>query len=464
MRSIFARLLTSHAVVVILATLMLGLTLSYVVHQQSIEVKRKDLLQRGASVAAYIAPQVQSGQMPGPATLHSLGEITGAVIWLVDGDRKVVAGNPPPYWRSTPAGLERLGEVFTGSAQSWVSASRRLADRSIVVAVPVQKLGRPIAVFLYFPYAAIETSSLNLFQLFLLPFLASILVAIALGWLMSRSLIAPIRDIGISAARFSAGDHSSRAKATGEDEIGMLGRTFNYMAESIERTEANRRDFLANVSHELKTPVACVQAMTEALLDDVVVDPNERKKYLQRIISESHRMDSLIKDLLDLSRIEAGELKINFQSLPIELFLKSQIDKMSEMLAEKQLTATLEISEASLRVIADSDRLAQVFDNLLSNAIRYSPTGGAISLKVWTSGYRVLIDVADQGDGIPAEELPKIFERFYRVEKSRTRSAGGTGLGLAICKRLMEAMRGTITAESPAGSGAIFTISLPQAN
>ncbi|MBO9606414.1 MAG: HAMP domain-containing protein [Paenibacillaceae bacterium] len=230
------------------------------------------------------------------------------------------------------------------------------------------------------------------------------------------------------------------------------------------RLDKLRKDFVANVSHELRTPLSMLQGYSEALVDDIAATPEERQEMAQVIHDESLRMGRLVKDLLDLARMEAGHLELSFEEVELTQLLKRVHRKFLALCKERGIRLELELGGAPLALAsADEDRLEQVLTNLLDNAIRHTPEHAGIALRGWTEGDDVLLEIADEGSGIPPEDLPYIFERFYKADKARTRgSSGGTGLGLAIVRNLIDAHRGTIRAQSALGKGTTFTISLPR--
>ncbi|WP_276351741.1 HAMP domain-containing sensor histidine kinase [Cohnella caldifontis] len=236
------------------------------------------------------------------------------------------------------------------------------------------------------------------------------------------------------------------------------------------RVDKLRKDFVANVSHEIRTPLSMVQGYSEALLDDIAASPEERRELVQVIHDESLRMGRLVKDLLDLARMEAGHMEMNFQQVDVDALMGRVYRKFSALAKDRGIAlAKSEPQEALVLQAADPDRLEQVLTNLLDNAFRHTPAGARIRMearrKEAPRGGDVLeLAVSDEGAGIPAEDLPYIFERFYKADKARKRESngsGGTGLGLAIVKNIVQAHQGKIRAESEAGKGTVFTIDLP---
>ncbi|CAG7611896.1 Sensor histidine kinase ResE [Paenibacillus solanacearum] len=233
------------------------------------------------------------------------------------------------------------------------------------------------------------------------------------------------------------------------------------------RLDKLRKDFVANVSHELRTPLSMLQGYSEALLDDIAASPEERKELAQVIHDESLRMGRLVKDLLDLAKMETGNMELHFRELELEPFLRRIQRKFAALSKEREVVITCSFSDDGLVLMrADEDRLEQVLTNLLDNALRHTPPHAAIELRAsrleWRGEPAVQIDIADQGHGIPPEDLPFIFERFYKADKARTRGAsGGTGLGLSIVKNIVEAHDGAVQVKSQLGQGTTFSILLP---
>ncbi|MBI2803696.1 MAG: HAMP domain-containing protein [Planctomycetes bacterium] len=231
----------------------------------------------------------------------------------------------------------------------------------------------------------------------------------------------------------------------------------------LRRLERLRQEFVANVSHELKTPLSVIAACVETLIDGGMDDVENRGRFLQRVLEESHRLHALILDLLSLARIESGDQHWILKPLLVADLVQASIDRHQARARGKKQTLTLDSSaKASVQVMADQEALSEILDNLVDNAVKYTPEGGVIRLNWWPEDGHVNLEVQDTGIGIPESDLPRIFERFYRVDKARSREMGGTGLGLSIVKHLVQAMQGGIRASSTLGQGSTFTVRLPK--
>lgn len=228
------------------------------------------------------------------------------------------------------------------------------------------------------------------------------------------------------------------------------------------KLEKLRKDFVANVSHELRTPIAMLQGYSEALLDDVAQSEAERKELAKVINDESLRMGRLVNELLDLARMESGFINLNLESVQIKPFVERVVHKFSNLAKEEEIELITDIQLDCEEIEIDPDRIEQVLTNLIDNAIRHTPKGGKITVNGRVDGKGIYLKVQDTGSGIPPEDLPFVFERFYKADKARTRGKAGTGLGLAIAKNIVVAHDGEITVESKLGQGTAFTIKIPR--
>lgn len=462
-RSIFSKILLSHIGIILLSTISLTLFMSYLVRSNAVDTKRQDLLFKGQAVVELLEPNLLAGNIPTDESLARISELAGGRIWIINEKGSVLAGQPPVNWsKQFQEDRQEYLDLFTDSPHSWIRPAYR-KDPSIVVTFAVPGTPVPIVIFLDAPITGVNKTVSSLERILLYSLLASILTAIMAGFLISRSLTKPIANISQAAKNFAAGNYNSRTTAIAANEIGELGRTFNAMAESLAQIEQNRRNFLANVSHELKTPVTSIQALSETILDGLAPQPEQQQRYIATIFQESKRLDRLIMDLLDLSQLEADELSIVCEKLNLQTWLAAETDKLEPLLAPKQLRLHLTIPELLPPAWADKDRLSQVLTNLITNAIRYSPHESEITINLSATKQHLAISVSDLGSGISPADLPYIWDRFYRADKSRARSYGGTGLGLAITKKLVEAMHGSITVDSTVGKGSTFTFTLPLA-
>jgi two-component system, OmpR family, sensor kinase len=287
--------------------------------------------------------------------------------------------------------------------------------------------------------------------------LAAVL-SLALGVFVSRLLTAPLARLTRAAQAVAAGDLSQRVEVRSEDEIGELGSAFNGMAASLAEAETLRRNLIADVSHELRTPLTIIQGNIQAILEGVYL---LEMAQMASLYDETRLLTRLVDDLHDLALAEAGQLRLEHAPVDLVALARAAVGQFGPTADAAGVKLALTADEDSLTVLGDADRLAQALRNLVSNALRHTPAGGQVVMRVARAGGHAEIQVADTGSGIAAEDLPYVFDRFYRGDKSRSRRGGGAGLGLAITRQLVMAHGGQITVASPPDQGTTFAITLP---
>lgn len=289
----------------------------------------------------------------------------------------------------------------------------------------------------------------------------ALVVSTIVAFFLSNSITRPLAAITRATEAMARGDYQQSIPVAGEDEIALLATGFNRMARAVEQARQSQRDFLANVSHDLRTPLTSIRGFAQAILDGQVSDTAGYIHAATIIQEEAGRMSDLVEELLDLARLEAGNVKMARERLDLTALVRSSIEARTPQAAAAGVTLRAEGADVPA-VMGDEGRLKQVFDNLLDNAIKYTPLGGMVTVSIRQDGKWVAVAVADTGRGIPKEDLPRIFERFYRADKSRGETVGA-GLGLAIAKEIVSAHGGRITVESEEGQGSVFTVFLPAA-
>jgi signal transduction histidine kinase len=285
-------------------------------------------------------------------------------------------------------------------------------------------------------------------------------IALVIARWVARGMTQPLRDMAQAAHRMETGDYSQRVKTESRDEVGELAVAFNRMSSELENLERLRRDLVANVSHELKTPISALRAHLENLLDGVEVPDPET---LQVMLAQSERLGRLVDQLLELSRLESGDVPLERRHVELAPLVTEVLSEIEVARPDRGVRLAEAVPEDLPPVFADRERVHQVLFNLLDNAVRFTPAGGRVTVSASRHNGSVDVAVADTGPGIAAEDLPRVFERFFRVDESRSRDDGGTGIGLAIARSVVEAHGGRIWAESEPGRGTTFTFELPTA-
>ncbi len=304
----------------------------------------------------------------------------------------------------------------------------------------------------------------------------ALIVSIALAVIVTRSVTQPLRHVAQAAQRVATGNYDQPVPVEGSLEVKEVAENFNHMAQKVRDTQHSQRDLLANVTHELKTPLTSIQGFAQAIKDGAASEPDAIKRSATIIYDEAARMGRMVAELLDLARIESGQIVMRREPVLIDQVLRGIVEQMGPRAQHSNLALISDIPIDLPTITGDGDRLAQVFGNLIDNAIKHTPSGGKVTVtarvlsgssaakknKPWPGGLE--ISVADTGHGIPQEDLSRIFERFYQVDKSRARARSGgssLGLGLSIVKEIVTAHGGSIHAESVVGLGTRFVVVLP---
>ncbi len=288
---------------------------------------------------------------------------------------------------------------------------------------------------------------------------AALVTAILVSTYITRRIVQPIQEMQTASQRIADGRYEERVQVVGEDELAELAHSFNQMVDQLEQTEHRRRQLIGDVAHELRTPLSSIKSVLEGLQDGVLPTEPATFSNLQREVS---RLQRLVQDLEELSKAEAGQITLQQEVTYQVAFAQAAVDRLARQYEDKGVQLHTKVPTDLPPVYVDVPRMTQVMLNLLGNALQYTPSGGQVTVRAWASDHEVHIAVQDNGVGLAAEDLLHVFERFYRVDKSRSRSGGGSGIGLTIARHLVEAHHGRLVATSPGlEQGSTFTITLP---
>ena len=343
-------------------------------------------------------------------------------------------------------------DMFSSSYQSGAFRSR--------AASPVLYQNQIIGAVYAYEYDTEQAALLEGLQSNLLRLSAGIaVVMLGLSGLLSRAMTRKIGRLLTAIRQVREGAYSHRAEVRGHDEIAQLAQEFNSLTDRLQTTENARRRFASDAPHELKTPLAATRLLTDSILQTDNIDPETTREFVTDIGQEAERLSRITEDLLRLTRLDSGVL--DPPAVVDVLPVLEQVMRMMSLIAQEKGTELTYRSEGTCTVLSSRDEIHQIIYNLTDNAVKYSPSGSTVQVSLFREAGQVVLTVEDNGAGIPEEDLPRLFERFYRVDKARSRAAGGTGLGLAIVSDTVERRGGTVTAANRPSGGAVFTVRWP---
>lgn len=429
MKTIFTKLVGSYILIVVISLVVIGVSLSFMFNDYLFEQKERELIIKGQDMAQVVKPFLVEKEDPHDFVnmANRLDLNLGTEVWVVDKKGAVIAtAANHEYCEGNYLEASELKKMQSGSISVYKGKSQYFQEPVIRVIIPIIQEEKVIgAIVLYSPIQGINKVLASLSQLVLTAGIISLAIAFLIGIILSRRISRPILTITEASTLIAKGQKQVTVPTdTRIEEINQLGRTFNDMSSKVEANEERMKEFVANVSHELRSPLTSIKGFVKALIDNKGKTPEAQHRFLTIINDETDRLSQLVNDLLILSRSEE------------EIFLKPEVIKLKEFI-ENVL-------------------------NLLDNALKYSPPGGNVSISLKESEEMISISISDSGLGIPESDLPHIWDRFYRVDKDRSRETGGTGLGLAIVKQLTEKNGGQVEVESVLSKGSTFSVRFPK--
>ncbi len=470
---IFVKLILAVVIVLVVALTGVDFLASRIAEKTYLETLIRELTDRARMAKAIRSLGGLSFTEPGTRVL---ARSSGARVTVIDRSGRVLAeSDASPEHMENHAKRPEVRAALRGQDGWSKRTSPTLGVDFLYVAIPISEGALRLAM----PLSEIDRH-VDIIRLRMLAGTAiAFLPAIILAALFARQVSSRLSQIITYAAELAKGNFHARLGWTGRDELNVLGRKLDETGEKLqkmfkelqheraelEKLERIRKDFVINVSHELRTPLASIQGYTETLLDGALEDADHNVRFLSIIRQNAERLARLTEDLLTLSRIEMRRQRFQFASYYVRRLLDDAVDSLRPMAEKKRITLTVEEVSPDLEVFCDAEAVYQVLSNLIDNALKYTPEGKSI-----ISGARPIVEsgrdmveifVRDTGIGIPEADLARLFERFYRVDKARSRELGGTGLGLAIVKHLSIAQGGDVRVESDLGKGSTFYFSLP---
>ena len=451
--SLRARLWLSYAFLITTALTIVAVVLLVFLVRNPLQTRQ--IQQELKSAQALIAADPKR-YLADAAALEAVARENKVRVLVFNASRKVLSDTGQgqaslPFPRKNILG-RNTQTALDENGTAWLYSSARLNDnRILVVAAPRPRV----------PVLSIFTDEL------LSPILQGGAIALALSlilaYMLSRWVADPLQKVVVAARAYPA-EAMKPIPAQGPQEVQDLTRAFNSMVRRVDGAQRSQRDFVANVSHELKTPLTSIQGFAQAILDNTADTPEARTHAAAIIYNESARMHRMALDLLDLARLEAGTADLNMSPVEVGALLRSVLEKFTPQAQKAGVGLFVDVPEGLPTINGDGDRLAQVFTNLVDNALKFTPADGRVTLSAKKAGVEMELSVTDTGSGVPEEALPRLFDRFYQADPSRASGERrGAGLGLSIVKEIVEAHGGKIGVRSRAGHGTTFVIHLPLA-
>ncbi|MFX3623046.1 MAG: sensor histidine kinase [Ectobacillus sp.] len=392
--------------------------------------------------------------------VFAFNKISNAELLFVSNPRDLSACLPFDIQYNPIISEKDRQKLLAGRTIAKTGYEERFERNIMGVVVPVLDGKKLVGIiYSYLPIKGIKDLIFEM-GLILAPLAFALIVLTA--WIGRKIVIAvtkPLSQMERISYKMSKGDFTERINISSNDEIGKMAAAFNKMARALQKEDLQRKEFLANVSHELRTPLSYIKGYSEAILDGVVKQ-EQQLKFMALIHKEAGRMQRLVHDLLDLAQLEGDLFPLKKQPLVLAQLIEDTLETYEPKLTEKQIMLKKQLNPDIIAQV-DEDRIQQVIHNIMDNAIRYTPIAGSISVSLQQNGSFGRLTIADTGIGIAKEHLEKLGERFYRVDKARSRQNGGTGLGLAIVKQIVEIHEGSFWIESEAGKGTAAIIELP---
>ncbi len=468
---IFTKLILAVTGVLVVALTSVNLIATPRVRASFLQLLERELTEKARGLE-LVLPRDQ-------ADFARIGSLVGGrITWIAPDGRVLGDSEADPEKMENHSNRPEVAQALGGQIGSSLRSTSTVGIAGIeffYIAVPIRVPATGSVLRLAIPSAEVDQRVRELRNAVLLATALAFLPAVLLAAYFARYVSNRLGAIIDFTRSLTRGDFHARLENIGSGELGMLSTNLNETGEKLqfvmarletehaelEKVERVRKDFVINVSHELRTPLASIQGYTETLLDGAMNEPANAARFLNIIRQNTERLTRLTADLLALSRIELGQEKFNFAFHPVNRLLSENVDSMLPLAQRKGISLHLEPAADVAVVFADAEAVHQILTNLLENAIKYTPNGGSVTVRTQPiSGDRLEISVSDTGMGIPAEDLARLFERFYRVDKARSKALGGTGLGLAIVKHLTHAHGGDVRVESKVDQGSTFAFSL----
>lgn len=463
--TIFVKLTGTLFVVILICLAIVGTSLSFMFKNYLFNQKERELTIKGRDTAEVVKPFLISNEDPHVVVnlLNRSDLNLGTEVWVVDKKGSVLAAAANHrYCEGNALAESELRDMRAGLVTVTRGQAQYFTQSVIRVTVPIidkdDVLG---AIILYSPILGISRALHSIVEMIVFAGLLSLVIAFLIGMYLSKRLSEPIINMTAASAAIANGEKNVEVPVdTNIEEINQFGKTFNYMAGKIEENEEKMKNFVANVSHELRSPLTSIKGFVQALIDNKGKTEQDRKKFLHIVSRETGRLDNLVSDLLTLAKADNDNNEVADEVDAVKI-VHEILTQFKTVASEKGISFMIRDDESVPKIKVIPNELKQIIINLVDNAIKFSSCPSTIEIGFETLGQCMHISIADQGCGIPEGDLPYIWDRFYRVDKARSRETGGTGLGLSIVKELAEKNYGTVDAKTTFGKGSTFIVAFP---
>lgn len=469
-RSLANQLLVTYLLVLTIALFTVGIWALFLIKTESITELRNALeveaMNLGLEIDNDLALDSPAARRRIKAAADRHADKVGVTITVVDDEGHIIAdsGNKPQMEGENISNQPEINEALAGIAAIYTRESTRTNSEWLFVAYPIRAAGQTDGVIrLGLPLNQLNQRLHKDFMTFLEFILGTGCITVLISLWLAKRVTRPISEMSAMAKSIAhSGDISAFVPIRRQDEIGELGLSFNQMIGRLRQQEQLRQAFVANASHELKTPTMAIGSVVEALQAGAARDPELRDQFLASLEKLVDRQSVLIQDLLDITRLDGGLEKDWHETVNVAKVIQDAVEEIRPQAEKKQVELSNRADTNGLTVEGNSSQLQRALVNLLTNAVNYTPGKGKVDVNVDLLGSdQVAVRISDTGAGIEPSDLPHIFERFYRGDKARTRAGGGTGLGLAITQEIIMKHRGVVEVESEVGAGSTFTVRLP---
>ena len=440
---------------ILTGTLIFGFLGNYFTEKN--EQKLKDVAKEVTDITITLAGIRASGDTF-RASVESIANTTNTSVFVIDMNSQVVMSSIEGYNGGIKPKFTR--GVLSGKSETFKGVIGEEKINMLAVTEPIRHNGQVVGgVVVSVPMPEISQTRSEIIEIVIKNMLLVAVIAAILSYFLSRRITKPISKLSRAAKSIAKGNFKERVEIDDIEELGELGETFNEMAESIEQFENTRNSFLANVSHDLRTPMTTITGFVQGILDGTIPD-EKRDWYLSIVLDESKRLSRIVTDLLDISKLEQGSFNLELRNFDINELVRLTVIKLEKKITDKNIRLSVEFDSDGLYVNADKDAISRVLTNLLDNAIKFTNEEGSIHIHVGTKNSKAYVSVQNSGIGIAEEELNHIFDRFYKTDKSRSLDKNGAGLGLYIVKSIVQAHGERVWAESKQGEFARFSFTL----